>query len=348
MMGVDVRAARVAWTVFLLALAIWLVYAARETILLFIIALFFAYMLSPVVEWIHQRTPKRVSKTWSLAAVYVSLIAVLVLIGMQLGPRITEQATALSQKAPDLLRNPQIAPPAFIPVAFHEYWAHMIAGIRDKISAGSNEVLPLLRTAGTRIAELASSILLVVLVPILAFFFLKDGHDIYRTMVHYLRGAPSCSIIVQILDDLHFVLAKYMRALILLSVAAFIAYLLFFSITGVPYGALLAAIAAPLEFIPVLGPAVASITIVVVCAISQYPHIFWVIAFLVLYRLFQDYVLSPYLMSEGVELHPLLVIFGVLAGERIGGVGGMFLSVPVLAILRVIFMRLRGEEPLEQ
>ena len=347
-MGVDLRAARVAWTVFLLALAIWLVYAARQTILLFIIALFFAYMLSPIVNWIHRRTPARVSKTWSLAVVYVTLIGVLVLIGMQLGPRIAEQATAFSQKAPDLLKNPQLKPPGFVPVFLQPYWSHLIEGIREKISAGTNEILPLLRDAGLRVAEFASSLLLVVLVPILAFFFLKDGHDIYRNMIHQLQEAPNCSIIVKILDDLDFVLAKYMRALILLSVAAFVAYMLFFSITGVPYGALLAAIAAPLEFIPVIGPAVASLTIVVVSAISGFEHLVWVIAFLVLYRLFQDYVLSPYLMSEGVELHPLLVIFGVLAGERIGGVGGMFLSVPVLAIMRVIFLRLRGEEPLGQ
>ena len=154
-------------------------------------------------------------------------------------------------------------------------------------------------------------------------------------------------MLVRILNDLHLVLAKYMRALILLSVAAFIAYFVFFSVIGVPYGALLAAIAAPLEFIPVLGPAVASVSIIVVCALTGFPHVFWVVVFLVLYRLVQDYVLSPYLMSEGVELHPLLVIFGVLAGEQVGGVPGMFLSVPILAIARVIFMRLRGEEPLE-
>jgi predicted PurR-regulated permease PerM len=111
---------------------------------------------------------------------------------------------------------------------------------------------------------------------------------------------------------------------------------------------LLAAIAAPLEFIPVLGPAVASVIVVTVCALSGYAHLLWVIAFLILYRLCQDYVLAPYLMSEGVELHPLLVIFGVLAGERVAGVGGMFLSVPVLAIMRVIFLRLRGEDPISE
>jgi predicted PurR-regulated permease PerM len=52
-------------------------------------------------------------------------------------------------------------------------------------------------------------------------------------------------------------------------------------------------------------------------------------------------VLQPYLMSAGVALHPLWVIFGVLAGEQIAGVAGMFLSIPVLATLRVIVVRLK-------
>ena len=65
--------------------------------------------------------------------------------------------------------------------------------------------------------------------------------------------------------------------------------------------------------------------------------------FLAVYRVFQDYVLSPYLMSSGVEIHPLLVLFGVLAGEQIGGVPGMFFSVPIMAALRVIFVRLRRQ-----
>jgi predicted PurR-regulated permease PerM len=64
--------------------------------------------------------------------------------------------------------------------------------------------------------------------------------------------------------------------------------------------------------------------------------IFWI-----LYRIFQDYVLSPYLMGRGVKLNPLLVLFGVLAGEQIAGVIGMFFSVPVIATLRVLFVRLR-------
>ncbi len=59
------------------------------------------------------------------------------------------------------------------------------------------------------------------------------------------------------------------------------------------------------------------------------------------YRIFQDYVLSPYLMSSRIELHPMLVLFGVLAGEQLLGIPGMFFSVPAMAALRLIWIRLR-------
>jgi predicted PurR-regulated permease PerM len=80
-----------------------------------------------------------------------------------------------------------------------------------------------------------------------------------------------------------------------------------------------------------------------VAAFTGYGHLLWIVIFLVIYRIFQDYVLSPYLMSAGVEVDPLLVLFGVLAGEQIAGVPGMFFSVPVIAALRVFYVRLRRQ-----
>lgn len=50
-------------------------------------------------------------------------------------------------------------------------------------------------------------------------------------------------------------------------------------------------------------------------------------------------MLSPILMSEGVEVSPLLVIVGLLAGDQLGGVAGIFLSVPVIAALKIVFAR---------
>jgi predicted PurR-regulated permease PerM len=66
-----------------------------------------------------------------------------------------------------------------------------------------------------------------------------------------------------------------------------------------------------------------------------------VLIFLLAYRMFQDYVLSPYLMGSGVELHPLLVLFGVFAGAEVAGIPGTFLSVPVIALIRIVYIRIR-------
>jgi predicted PurR-regulated permease PerM len=72
----------------------------------------------------------------------------------------------------------------------------------------------------------------------------------------------------------------------------------------------------------------------------------WLLIFIIAYRMFQDYVLNPMLMSEGVEVSPLLIIVGLLAGDELAGVTGIFLSVPVLAAIKVLFVRMRSSPDL--
>jgi predicted PurR-regulated permease PerM len=67
----------------------------------------------------------------------------------------------------------------------------------------------------------------------------------------------------------------------------------------------------------------------------------WTIAFIGGYRVFQDYMLNPWLMSEGVDVPPILVVFGLLAGEELAGVSGIFLSVPFLAAVRMVAVQMR-------
>ena len=95
-----------------------------------------------------------------------------------------------------------------------------------------------------------------------------------------------------------------------------------------------------LEFIPVVGPLSGMITVTLVAAFSGYPHILWLVIFLLAYRVFQDYVLQPYLMSQGIELHPLLVLAGILAGEQLAGVAGVFLAIPAVAAFRIVYLKL--------
>jgi predicted PurR-regulated permease PerM len=75
--------------------------------------------------------------------------------------------------------------------------------------------------------------------------------------------------------------------------------------------------------------------------LMSYPHWLLLLIFLAAWRMIQDYVISPRIMGQSMELHPLAAIFGVLAGGEIAGVLGIYLSIPIMASLRIVWRRWR-------
>jgi predicted PurR-regulated permease PerM len=337
MLGIDVRAARAAWTVFLLALLIATSYAIRVTLAVLLTSLFFAYMLMPVVNFVEARLPRRVPRTVALAIVYLILLGAIVGLGITIGGYIVEEANSLGSRLPQFVQNPDWMNHLPLPGWLEPLRARMINTIRTQVNG--KDIMPYLQRVGEKVISSLSGLLFVVLVPILAFFFLKDGRQLRDSAVDSLTEGPRRKLVEEVLSDVNVMLGQYIRALVLLAAATFTSYSIFFFATGAPYRLLLASIAAVLEFIPVVGPLTAGVTVILVGAFAGYTHLAWFAIFWVVYRLFQDYILSPNLMSAGVELHPILVLFGVLAGEQIAGIPGMFFSVPVIATLRVIFVR---------
>ncbi len=152
---------------------------------------------------------------------------------------------------------------------------------------------------------------------------IKEGPDIRNTVLLWLDRKQR-KLWAGIIEDLDVLLSRYVRALLLLAIATCISYSIGYSLLGVPYALLLASAAAMLEFIPFAGPLAAAGLAIVVAGFSGYAHMWWLIVFIGCYRMFQDYVLNPFLMSEGVEVSPLMVIIGLLAGDQLGGVAGIF------------------------
>jgi predicted PurR-regulated permease PerM len=341
MLGIDPKAARAAWTVFLIGLTIFLAYAARHTLLIFSLSLFFAYMLTPLVNFIQKFIPPRVSRNVTLAIVYVLFIGAIVGIGFLIGSAIAEQATSLATKLPELVKGNDPLGAIPLPGWLGPLRTRIVDAIRSQVASLDKEAFPLIKTAAAQIAQRAGSILEFVLIPILGFFFLKDGAQLRQAVIEWTTKGRNSVILDEIFDDVHILLGHYIRALVILASATFIVYSAFIQITGGQYAILLGGIAAVLEFIPVVGPLTASVIIIIVEGATGSGHVLSVVIFLVVYRMFQDYVLSPYLMGSGVELHPLLVLFGVLAGEQIAGIPGMFFSVPVLAALRIVYVHLQ-------
>ncbi len=341
MLGIDPKAARIAWTVFLVVLLVAVAYAIRETLAVFVIALLFAYLLMPLVGFVERVTPRSVSPRIALAIVYLLLVGVIVTLALTLGSRLADEANSLAMQLPALVKNPDWMQKIPLPGWLEPARAGMIQKVQDELSSGGEQILPYIKGLGGQLVSGAKYALYLVLIPILAFFFLKDGATMRDEFVAGLVEKRRRPVIDSILEDINRLLGEYIRALVLLSVASFTAHGVFLAFSGAPYGVLLAGVAALGEFVPVVGPAAGGLIVILVTSLSGYNHVFLYVIFWLLFRLVQDYVLSPYLMGKGVQLNPMLVLFGVLAGDQIGGVLGMFLSVPTLAILRVVFLRLR-------
>jgi predicted PurR-regulated permease PerM len=338
MLGLDERALRIVWTAFLFVLLITVIYFIRDVILIFAGAIFLAYMLSPIVSLVERYISKR--RALALAIVYCLLIGLLVLLGFQLVPRAVEQATSLLNHLPAFVTGGTLRT-VKLPHWLEPMRAQVIAVMNQAATSLQTKAVPFLQQAGTKILSGLGAALPVILVPILAFFFLKDARTIRDSLLATAEDGNHRVTLTNILQDVHDVLRNYMRALVLLSIAGFVAWSIFLSVMRYPFELLLAALAGILEFIPVIGPAAALVVISLVVIVTGSGGLLWIVVFWAAFRIFQDYVLNPYLMSAGIEMHPLLVLFGVLAGEKIGGIPGMFFSIPVIAILRVIYDRLK-------
>jgi predicted PurR-regulated permease PerM len=327
MLGFDARAARWTWTAAVVLLALWLLYLLRSALFLFILAVLFAYLLAPLVNVIDRMLPGKRSRTPALALAYVLVVGLVVLGATQIGSRVVQQANLLAQTFPNTFRGWEAAFQDKVPDS-----------LKTDINNHVNEIVASIPGYGLRFLALLGNLIYVVIIPILAFLFLKDGPMMKAHFVGLMEAGPQRQLLDHILADMDLVLAHYMRALVLLSATSFACYSIFLTIEGVAYGILLGVLAGLLEFIPVVGPLAAGIVVLLIGGAAS-GHWIALLMFLVVFRMFQDYVVSPHLMGQGVELHPLLVLFGVFAGAELAGIAGSFLSVPVLALARVLYRR---------
>jgi predicted PurR-regulated permease PerM len=203
------------------------------------------------------------------------------------------------------------------------------------------DLLALAQRIGLRVADVAKQAWLLIVVPILAAFFLKDARAFGEVLLSFVHSRPQREFLQGVLGDLNQMLAQFIRAQLMLAAFSFIAYLAFMEVARVPYALVLGTAGGIMEFIPVVGPLVAAAVIVGVALLMSYPHWPVLLIFLGAWRLVQDYLISPRIMGQSMELHPLAAIFGVLAGGEIAGVLGIYLSIPIMASLRIVWRRWR-------
>ena len=346
---------RVILIVLVVAFALWILAKLTGLILLLIFSVFFAYLVSPLVEFLRRPLiirgrARKMPRVLAISLAYLILIGAIVVGIYLLVPRLANQFPEFAQQARGYWRdfgaitqrlneNMRMRLPPPVMEAINSEVPRAVEAVRGTF------VLVVERMIGW-IAYLPW----LFLIPILSFFFLKDAEDFRNSALQMLPRGRWRWRGDEFFQDVSSTLAAYVRAQLTACLFIGIVCSIGFALLGMPSPLVLGFIAGVFEFVPLVGPLLIAVLAAFVATLhTGFFSALMVVLFLGVLRLVQDYVVYPKLIGQGIHLHPLAVIIAILSGAELAGVAGIFLAIPVVAILTVSYrhwLEHRGSEGL--
>ena len=207
----------------------------------------------------------------------------------------------------------------------------------NKIIASGTTVI------GVTLLSLSSLLLFFVFTFIYTFFFL-----LYRTLImKFLISVfldENTKIVHDIIEQVQSIIRKYIIGLIIeMAIVSAVVCLTFWAF-GIKYAILLGLITGVFNIIPYIGIFAALIisTLITFASATAISKVILVIITLVITHLIDSNILLPVVVGSKVRINALVTVLGVIIGEMIWGIPGMFLSIPVIAVLKIIFDRVEG------
>ena len=213
-------------------------------------------------------------------------------------------------------------------------------------SAASKVMSPDTALVGATVLSLSSILLFLVFTFIYTFFFL-----LYRRLIlKFLESVfldENKAIVYEIIEQVQYIMRKYIIGLLIEMGIVATAVSVTFSFMGVKYAVLLGLITGLFNIIPYIGIFTAMVisAVVTLGTSPDSTKVIWVIVTLVVTHLVDSNVLLPLVVGSKVRINALITVLGIVVGEMIWGVTGMFLSIPVIAVLKIIFDRVENLKP---
>jgi predicted PurR-regulated permease PerM len=345
------RVGRIALRVVLLIVALaviaWLLYALRAVLLLLAFSVIFCYLLAPLVDLVERplrfkNSGWRMPRALAISIVYLLLIGLIVLAMDWVVPLLSEQISTFWDNMPGYARqlDQYVKSLESLPNRYRlpPGWRQ---SVMDWISTTKLDVVQWVRVIANSLVRLALALPWLILIPVIAFFFLKDAKDLSQKFLLSLPEADMRYRLAIFLKEVSQTLAAYVRAQLIACVLVGVIEGVGLWLLGLRYPLLFGVAAGLFEFVPIVGPVVLGVTAILVASFHSWQSALIIASFLAIYRVIHDYVIYPRLLSEGVEIHPVAVILAVLCGAELGGVTGVFLSVPIVALLIVCWRHWR-------
>jgi predicted PurR-regulated permease PerM len=320
------------------AVFILVVYVLRDVLLPFVAGAGIAYLLNPPATRLQRW---RCSRTVATLLIMLAFTAVVVALILLLFPLLQAQIASFAVRLPGYLESLRQNVEPFLERA----WSALSYEQSEKLKAAAGEqagsavewigrLLKKVWSGGLALFQLVS---LVVITPIVAFYLLRDWETIVTKVDGWLPKQRAATIrdLIGRIDD---TVAGFLRGQASVCIILALYYGIALSVAGLEFGLIVGLVAGLISFIPYVG---ASLGLLggVGLAYAQFPEwtpVIMVAAVFVVGQVLESYVLTPKLVGERVGLHPVWIIFALMAGGALFGFTGMLLAIPVAAVIGVL------------
>lgn len=316
------------------------VYFLHPILTPFLVAIVLAYMFDPVVDRLERLG---LSRTWGTITVFTLFTVILMTLLLVLVPLLAKQLLKLYQLAPQVLDWLQHTAMPWVQAKLglsDSFWKFdkIKAAITENMGQATDIVGIVLSQATASSLVLIGLLANLVLIPVVAFYLLRDW-NIMMARIRDLLPRSRADQIVSLAKECHDVLGAFVRGQLLVMLALGVIYSAGLMLVGLELGLLIGLMAGLAAIVPYMG-FIIGIGAALVAGLFQfggdlYPMIGIVVVFMVGQAL-EGMVLTPLLVGDRIGLHPVAVIFAILAGGELFGFTGVLLALPLAAVIMVL------------
>jgi len=322
-----------------------LIYLLSPVLMPFLMGALLAYLGDPVVDRLEAR---KLSRTAAVIVVFVVILLVVLSLPLVLLPLIEQQITALITKIPKYIDWMQTSVVPFlsqklnVDASFFNIETikkSMTTHWRD-VGGIAGYIIDTVTKSGFALVALLANL---VLVPVVTFYLLRDW-DVLVEKIHHLLPRKQEPVISMLAKESDLVLGQFLRGQLTVMVALGTVYTVGLWIVGLDLALLVGMIAGLVSFVPYLG-FIVGILLAGIAAIMQFGDVMHLVYVAIVFGVSQSLegmVLTPLLVGDKIGLHPVAVIFAIMAGGQLFGFVGILIALPVAAVAVVILRYIYG------
>jgi predicted PurR-regulated permease PerM len=322
----------------------WLIYLLAPVLTPFATAAAIAYFGDPLVDRLEKLSIRKwkLGRTFAVVLVFILMIVIFTILLLVIIPMLVDQFRQLAEKLPAYLDwiSTRAIPWVSIQLGFEPasfdaaQMTEMLKAYWREISGAAFNVIETLGKGGQAILGWVTNL---VLIPVVAFYMMRDW-DLMVTGIHDILPRNMVDRISKLASEIDDVLGAFMRGQLMVMLALGLIYSLGLWLVGIDMAFLIGMGAGLLSIVPYLG-SIVGLAVAAVAALFQYQDALHLLLVLMVFgggQMMEGMLLTPRLVGEQIGLHPVVVIFAVLAGGQLFGFLGILLALPAAAAINVV------------